>query len=277
MTFRDSALCAVAALCAACASEPVTIHFAGKVGADPFSCTSTYPGLGATGTTWSPQDFRFYVSGVSVIDSKGVSVPLTLKQDGVWQTGDVALLDFENATGGCENGTPETNDAVIGTIPAGHTITGLQFDLGVSAGSDHLDVSTAQSPLNVSGLYWSWMAGYIFLKIDGITTMQPQGYSFHLGSTSCSGNGASSTCANANRPHVVLQNFDPAHNTVVADLAKLFQGADLDTEQVPPGCLSEPNNCDCVPFFGNLGLPLQTLDADCLPYSTGSQVFFRVE
>jgi len=43
---------------------------------------------------------------------------------------DLALLDFEDGTGGCVNGTPDVNDRVAGTVPEGH-YTGLRFTLGV--------------------------------------------------------------------------------------------------------------------------------------------------
>ena len=39
-------------------------------------------------------------------------------QDGKWQLDDLALLDFEDGTSSCVNGTPEVNDRVTGR-PAG--------------------------------------------------------------------------------------------------------------------------------------------------------------
>jgi uncharacterized repeat protein (TIGR04052 family) len=254
------------------ATQPVTIHFAAMVGTQTFSCGTTYQGLGSTGTTWNPQDFRFYVSAVSVVDSSGTVVPLSLKEDGVWQHDNVALLDFENATSACSNGTPETNGVVTGTIPEGHTITGIQFTVGVPEDLNHLDIATAQSPLNVSGLYWSWAGGYMFLRVEGETTGQTDGWSMHLGSANCSvdPSGKTTTCQDPNRPVVTLTGFDPTKNTVIADAAQLFHSVNLDVENNPPGCLSEPTNGDCAMPFANLGLPFNGSSAP-------TQIFFRAQ
>ena len=59
------------------------------------------------------------MSRVRLVKADGSEVPVTLTQDGLWQVDDVALLDFENATGACANGTEETRDVVEGTVPAG--------------------------------------------------------------------------------------------------------------------------------------------------------------
>ncbi|MCV3213139.1 hypothetical protein OGM63_06305 [Plectonema radiosum NIES-515] len=90
-------------------TEEVTIKFAGKVGNNAFSCGTSYQ-LGKPATTITTLDFRFYVSDIALIDANGKAVPLTLKQDGKWQYQNVALIDFENKTGACVNGTMETSD-----------------------------------------------------------------------------------------------------------------------------------------------------------------------
>ena len=75
--------------------------------------------------------------------------PSCTEQDGLWQYENVALLDFEDKTGGCRDvGTVETNAQVVGTVPEGD-YTGLTFDLGVPFELNHIDASTAPSPLNV--------------------------------------------------------------------------------------------------------------------------------
>ena len=77
---------------------------------------------------------------------------------------DTALLDFENATGGCVNGTPDVNDRVTGTAPAGH-YTGLRFTLGVPFNKNHTDLTTQPSPLNLTALAWVWNAGRKFARL----------------------------------------------------------------------------------------------------------------
>ncbi len=113
-----------------CAYQPVTITFRAAVGSQPFACGSTYRGIGTTGATIDPSDFRFYVSHVRLVTADGAEVPVQLDQDGIWQYDDVALLDFENKEAPCTNGTSQTNRTVRGRVPVG-AYTGLRFALGV--------------------------------------------------------------------------------------------------------------------------------------------------
>jgi len=256
-------------------TESVTVKFTGMVGDQPFACESTYAGLGSTSTSWAPQDFRFYVNAVNIIDSNGAMVPLSLEQDGVWQTADVAMLDFEDATKGCEGNTPPTNFQVVGTIPAGHTIAGLQFSVGVPQDLDFLNVDTAQSPLDQSAFYWSWAMGYVFLKVEGATRGQPLGYALHLGSTDCNVNTSQvvTGCTYPDRPLITFPSFDPTKNVVVADLAGLFADTNLDVVTPnTPGCLSEQSNPACGPIFANLGLPFGSA-----ANPPSQQKFFRMQ
>ncbi len=102
-TFVATALLVQAA--AAQQDRSVSIRFAAVVGDQPFACGNSYDGIGATASKVTPSDFRFYVSGVELIDAAGRAVPLKLEQDERWQHRDVALLDFENRTGPCLTGT----------------------------------------------------------------------------------------------------------------------------------------------------------------------------
>jgi hypothetical protein len=145
-------------------TQPVTLNFEGMVGDQPFSCTESYR-LGTAETMAMPTDFRLYVSDVALIDAEGNAVPLTLEQDGKWQYDTVALLDFEDRTGTCANGTPETRTQVVGTVPAGD-YQGVQFTVGVPFDLNHDDATLAPSPLNLTSLWWNWRGGYKFLRVD---------------------------------------------------------------------------------------------------------------
>lgn len=145
-------------------TQPVTIRFAAKVGDLPFSCGSNYR-LGQPATNQTLSDFRFYISDVALIDETGKTVPVTLEQDGKWQHQTVALLDFENKTGACTNGTVEMRDRIVGTVPKGN-YTGLKFSLGIPFDLNHEDATLASSPLNLTGLWWNWRLGYKFARID---------------------------------------------------------------------------------------------------------------
>ncbi|MBP8274149.1 MAG: metallo-mystery pair system four-Cys motif protein, partial [Acidobacteria bacterium] len=177
-----AAVMAVAPLFAAPQAVPVKIAFAAVVGDKPFACGQSYAGIGTTKSTITVSDFRMFISGVSLIDAAGKATPVALTQDGKWQNGEVALLDFENGTATCSNGTPDVNAEITGTVPAGQYV-GLRFDMGLPFDVNHRDPTKQPSPLNLTRLFWNWNGGYKFARIDMKTTGMPQGWVLHLGST----------------------------------------------------------------------------------------------
>lgn len=256
----------------ACGPAPgraVAITFRGEVGGAPFECGTVYPGVGSTGTSFTAMDMRFYVHDVRVVTDTG-EVPVALDDDGIWQDGDVALLDFETG-GACDGGNAPTNFVVRGTVPTETgTIVGVRFVLGVPAERNHLDSASQPSPLNLSSLFWGWNGGYKFLRVEGRSTGMPGGVAFHLGATGCSGSAMAGTrvCTNANRPEIALDlpiGETVESSVVVADLADLFAAVDLDVDAGGiPGCLSDEDDPDCAAYFAGVGLG-------------GTQTFFHVE
>jgi uncharacterized repeat protein (TIGR04052 family) len=267
-------------------AQQVTIKFAGKVNNQAFAC-GRYYNLGKPTTSVTPSDFRFYVSDVSLINAQGKFVPLTLTQDGKWQYQNVALIDFENKAGACANGTVETRNIVVGTVPKGK-YKAVKFTLGVPSNLNHEDSTLAPSPLNLTSLWWNWQFGYKFARIDftsQIYTSQKQhshgdeakskGFLIHLGSTGCIAEASSqkpnTECSDSNRATITLNNFDPSKNLIVADVAKLLANTNLSRNQpgTAPGCMSEPNDKDCTGIMRNFGIPLVS--------QTPKQTFFRVK
>ncbi|NJR52560.1 MAG: metallo-mystery pair system four-Cys motif protein [Leptolyngbyaceae cyanobacterium CSU_1_3] len=270
-------------------TQPVTIRFTAKVSSEPFSCKTTYQ-LGKPTVRQVASDFRFYVSEVALIDANGRVVPVTLEQDGKWQYQNVALLDFEDKTGACANGTVETRDRIIGTVPKGK-YTGLKFTLGVPANLNHEDSALAPSPLNLTGLWWNWQFGYKFARIDlqspSMTQSKPKqkheghggaassGFPIHLGSAGCqaaTGSEKPTRCIYVNRPTIIFTRFNSSGNLVVADLVQLVATSNLNQNQskTAPGCMSEPNDKDCMGIMTSLGLSFMGKPA-------ATQTFFRVE
>lgn len=262
--------------------QKITLKFAAEFAGKPFSCADKVAGIGSTKSTVTPADFRLYVSEVALLRADGVSVPLTLDQDGKWQHKSVALLDFENASGGCANGTPDTRDVVSGTVPQGQ-YKGLKFTIGVPFDLNHNDPTLAPSPLNLTSMFWTWQGGYKFIKIDMATSGQPitagtatgsghtapaasqkqaptaAGFSIHLGSTMCqsaSRTTAPSACANSNRMVLSFDNFDLAKNVIVFDPAPVLAttNVDVNTPETSPGCMSFLNDPECNTVMPKLGL-----------------------
>ncbi|MCX6593708.1 MAG: metallo-mystery pair system four-Cys motif protein [Acidobacteria bacterium] len=254
---------------------PVSIRFAARVNGAPFACGQKFEGVGTTASTLSPRDFRFYVHNVRLVDSAGQETPVEVRQDGKWQLDGVALLDFENATGGCTNGTPDLNDVITGTVPAGKQWRGVRFTLGVPFEKNHTDLTTMPSPLNLTALSWVWNAGRKFARLDFASTGLPRGVAIHLGSTGCTPNTTKTTvptqCSEPNRAEVTLAGFDPVQDVVVADLGRLLKDSNVDVnqEKTPSGCMSGLGDSDCAPIFANFGLPFNG--------QSGKQTFFAAD
>lgn len=279
----------IAAICAAqpaVADQSVEITFTAELGGQPFSCTETFEGIGAGTTPVQVLDYRMFVSEPSLVAADGTLVPLTLEQDGAWQVENIALLDFENATGSCTNGTQATNMTLRGTVPEGE-YTGLSFTIGVPFDWNHGDPTVAPSPLNLTAMFWNWRGGYKFIKFetspvraDGMTMASDthaeggshgtgaSGWFLHLGSTMCTA--ASRTeapaepCGNPNRMQIVLEGFDPSENVVVIDPAAVIADADMamNTPETSPGCMSFPNDPDCSTVLPRLGIDFNDIGAD---------------
>ncbi|WP_437927794.1 MbnP family copper-binding protein [Sorangium sp. So ce291] len=251
----------------------IALRFEGRVGEDVFSCGDTYA-LGTASTDVGISDFRLYIHDVRLHRAGGDDVPVTLDQDGLWQFQDLALLDFEDKTGSCANGTEPTNGEVHGTVPQG-SYDGLSFKLGVPFALNHADAAVAPSPLNLSGLFWSWEAGYKFARIDTVPTEGSGPFFLHLGSTGCvaDAGGAVTACDRPNVAEVVLTGFDPLTTTVLVDFAAIVAASDLSADAGgAPGCMSGADDPECGAIFQRLGIDIA--DGALHPEA---QELFRVE
>lgn len=244
------------------ADMQISIPFAAEIGGKAFSCAETYAGLGSTAAKMQALDFRLFISEAALIKADGSLQPLSLEQDGQWQVGDLALLDFEDASGACANGTPGLNTTLRGTVPEG-AYTGLALTIGVPFAQNHQDPTVAPAPLNTTAMFWNWQGGYKFVRIDMAAVDKApdaKGWFLHLGSTLCdaaSKTEAPKACKNENRMVLRFDGFDPAKNTLVIDPAKVVAEADLkvNAPETSPGCMSFPKDADCLTVMGKLGLP----------------------
>ncbi|MCB9475261.1 MAG: metallo-mystery pair system four-Cys motif protein [Deltaproteobacteria bacterium] len=243
---------------------PYTISFSGVVGDEAFSCSTEYSGLGTVDAPVNFKDFRVFVSNIKLITAADTEADLTLDQDNPFQTDNLVMLDFEDATGGCDNGTAQTNYTAVGTAPEDDYV-GISFDVGVPFELNHAAVESAASPLNVPAMYWSWQGGYKFIRVDAVVGDEVTiPWNIHLGSTACvsddAGTAPDEECGKPNRPHIVLDGFDPETNTIVIDVAEIVADSDMTTNAVDsaPGCQSFPGDTDCDTLFPNLGLSYDT-------------------
>ena len=251
--------------------QSVNIQFAADINGQPFACGQSYSNVGTTKSTITPSDYRVYVSEVKLVRKDGSTVPVQLTQDGVWQYQNIALLDFENGTGPCRNGTAPTNTTVRGAAPAGE-YTGVELTVGVPFALNHQDPTVAPAPLNSTAMFWNWQGGYKFIKFDttssGISDQKPAAanemgpvtrYSVHLGSTVCasaSKTQAPQACQNSNRVTARFDKFDLSKGQIVFDIGAVLAQANVDVNAkgTSPGCMSFPKDADCPPVMGALGL-----------------------
>ncbi len=237
--------------------QDIELSFAAQVGTEDFGCGNTYSDVGETQSELRLDDLRLYVHNIRLVDASGAEQALALEQDGKWQLEDIALLDFEDGSATCENGTPETRTTVTGTAPSGSYV-GVRMSLGVPFARNHGDAAVAPPPLNLTAMFWNWNAGYKFLRVDG-NAPELEGWRLHLGSTGCDGDsmGNVTECQNPNRSELAFDDFTPGESRIVVDVAELLRGASLASNiaDTPPGCMSGGDDDDCAPYFANLGLP----------------------
>jgi uncharacterized repeat protein (TIGR04052 family) len=240
-----------------------TLQFEARAGQQPFTCQAEVTGIGTKSSKMKLLDFRLWLHDLQLINAQGEAVALELKtdfptrtvrDDGYWQKANLALLDFEDATGSCQ-GTEPTRTVVVGHAPAGE-YTGLRFKVGVPHELNHIDASTADYPLGIPGLAWQWTTGYRFVRLD-VSTTGNERYFFHLGSSGCqlAADTGEVTCASPNRPAIELSGFNPATDVVVADVAAAFAGLDVDDPSKGSSCMSSgTTNALCPSFFSAFGL-----------------------
>lgn len=244
------------------ADQPVTLNFTAEMAGAPVSCSSVYSQMGASKADVKLSDFRLFVHDVNLLRADGSLQPVELEQDHKWQAGNVALLDFEDGTENCTNGTADVNTSLRGSVPEGD-YKGVRFKVGLPFDQNHADPTLAPSPLNNTSMFWNWQLGYKFVRID-MVPVEPvsdgsKGWFLHLGSTMCDASSKTSkpeACAHPNLIEVQFDDFDLASQSIVIDPAEVLSGADLLVNAVDtaPGCMSFPADADCSSVMPKLGL-----------------------
>jgi uncharacterized repeat protein (TIGR04052 family) len=256
--------------------QVVKLRFRAQVGDEPFACGRDYTNQGSSKLTVTPRDLRLFVQDVALLDADGKEVPVKLDKRDPWQTAEVALLDFEDATGECF-ANEETNREITGVVPKGE-YRALRFSHGVPEKLNHSDPEMFPAPLQTPGMSWNWLLGLRFVKIELATQpsatddldagADPGSFSLHVGSTACAGNQNAGTikCGKPNRSRVELPDFKLGESEIVLDVAPLLRGNDL--SQVIE-CHS--GTASCEPLFEALGVSYATGKA------TEKQSVFRLE
>lgn len=229
-------------------TQPIEIPFIAAFGGLPISCDGDPGGPQLT-------DLRLYVSELNLVTKDARAAPVELATDGLWQRRELALLDFEDGRGSCDNGTAAVNTALLGTVPAGD-YHGLRFVVGVPFEDNHGDPLQAKAPLGDAAMHWHWRGGYKFLRA-GLRN-GAKNFWIHLGSTGCEGTLQNITGCNApNRVTVELETFDWQRDAVRIELAALVSEVTIEVDGTV-SCSSGPGESSCDAPFAALGLGAET-------------------
>ncbi|MEY4578802.1 MAG: hypothetical protein RL701_3505 [Pseudomonadota bacterium] len=233
-----------------------------------------YAGVGSTKTTVTPVDLRLFVQDIKLLRADGTGEDLELELREPWQSSHVALLDFEDGHGSCIDGTPDTNMTITGSVPD-DVYTGVSFSNSVPEDLNHLEVLQLEGPLQTFyDLSWGPVGGFHFAQIAlaqvAAAPNQPYGHTLlHMGSAGCADDAVrpgNVQCMRANRNQVVLEDFDPATQTIVLDIAPIFAKTDMTA-------MAECHSTDdaCKPMFTAFGVNFGSGSA------TKSQTVYTVE
>ncbi len=254
------------------APKAVTIDFAAVAGNTPINCASSLTDLGTSNAQGTLKDLRFYISNVKLVKRGGGEEALKLATtDDVNATqgsDSVTLIDLEDKTGGCTEGTTAMNTSIKGTVPAGDYV-GVKMTLGVPFSMNHTDqsadVGVTPAVINNAvnpGMAWSWAGGRKFTKIEvtnGAWTAPT--FTVHLGSTGCTGTnpaaGQIDSCSRPNRLDFGFASFDPDNQKVAVDVKALLSANDVTVNAAgAPGCMSGATDPECSAIFDALSLDL---------------------
>lgn len=244
----------------------------------PTGCAVRYDASMGLGRPFSLADARLYLSDIELFEVNSQTWRPLVLQENQWQQPRVALLDFENATGACSSfGSASTHDRLVGNIVPG-TYRGLRFSLGLPPELNHIDPNTARGPLAEAGMFWTWQAGYKFVKFDiraesGQTA--PIRYNVHLGSSGCTAvapmMAPTAPCARPNLAKITLASFDPHTQRLDLALDPLL-AVQITEQDRSPGCMGDPtgaSHCDVV--MRSLGLDPQS--GQCEQGCTHQRIF----
>ncbi len=232
----------------------IEISFEALFNNDTFECGVNYENAGRDGASISPTIFQFYIHDIEVENSSGDWIAVDLPDDGVWQKDGIVLLDFDKNTGLCSGMTDATNKRIAGIVPQGD-YTGVRFKLGVPAEKNNLDFSLSEAPLNNSLMFWGWMQGYRYLRLEFEATSST--YSLiHMGATSCTGNafaGEVMDCEYPNRFPFELTGEDPFATLIQINVDEMLLPHDLGSGNLGLVCEAERYEPDCPDVFKVLG------------------------
>jgi uncharacterized repeat protein (TIGR04052 family) len=213
------------------------------------------------------RDLRFYVHNVELIGADGEAIPFDLSARLPWQEPRVALIDLVGAS------DADRNLALHGHFAGRQTFSGIRFIVGVPFALNHANPLLASAPLNRADLFWTWQAGYKFLRVD--LAGDKGEWSFHLGSTGCASASAvrppERPCAQPNLMHVELSGVDPLREPISVRVDELVESMRMQGAATCTGnYMHDPG---CKDIFSKTGLEASS---GACPHARCEQQLFGV-
>ncbi len=240
------------------------IQFKAAVDGRALTCGHPIDGIGEAKISVALVDFRFTVSNVELIRYDGKIFPLALEQDGIWQIGNVAILDLEDAFGPCVQGTPVTRREVRGSAPKGN-YRGVRFVLGDPGGANPADPAIA-ALLNAGRMRSEIESNNYAMRIELATTaagegaVQPSSQAarivLRIPRQACAPNADSGVqCGADGSIQVTLNDVQPNRHVIVAEIGGLIAES-VEGQDASSGTrVCEPTSIDstCVEALQRLG------------------------
>jgi hypothetical protein len=136
----------------------VEIEFENRAGDETLILGTEY--TNAAGEKLKFTTFDYYVSNIVLVKSDGTEYVVP-KDDSYF------LLKHDE---------PDSREIKLTNVPAGD-YTGLKFVIGVDSAKSVSPIGERTGVLDpagaASGMYWSWNAGYIFVKVEGTSPAAP--------------------------------------------------------------------------------------------------------
>ncbi len=245
-----------------------SIPFEVTVGGEPVRCGTDIGPLGSSSATAQLADLRFYVHDLTLSSSTDERV--VMLDETPYQTLRMALLDFEDGTGGCQQGDAGTHTAVLAELPEGDWDT-LTFTVGIPFEYNHLPPTTVTGPQAAPGMPRNRRDGWFFLRADLEVNPAPRTLTpLVVSSGGCDGELATdvpSACSRPGRATISVP-FDPQDpSTVTLQLDALVGGVNLvEDGGGPPGCTGDlADTFECGPLYDAMGMSFITgaCVADC--------------
>jgi uncharacterized repeat protein (TIGR04052 family) len=233
--------------------SPTKIIFTPKYETTALNCSTSFShvnkkdGDSSKQQGWKYQQLQFFIHNIEVKTSQNDWQPWLMTTN-AYQSKNVALLGEV-----CNEVNKQSNwELELSALTEVEDITDIRFTLGIPFSLNHLNPLTQSSPLNVSSMFWGWLGGHKFMRVE--LTSGNKDWLFHLGSTGCKAlspiRAPENECLQPNRVVISLP-FTKKTTDIELDLSVLFRDLELTRNN---SCQSSPDNENCKVLFENIGL-----------------------